>query len=83
MLRLPHFLDNRTTDGGEVSSLALISVRGRVNPRAIVRLEGLDQLKNPLTPKIEPATFWLVAWCLNQLCYCILRYEENFEILYK
>jgi hypothetical protein len=37
---------------------------------SIVRLEGLGQLKNPMTPsEIEPATFWLVAQCLNQLRY--------------
>jgi hypothetical protein len=31
-------------------------------PRSIVRLEGLGQLKNPMTsPRIEPATLWLVA----------------------
>jgi hypothetical protein len=61
MLRIPHCLDNRLTDGGKnvslthrlrstpqkhyVLLLVLISVGGRENSRAINKLEGLGKFK--------------------------------------
>jgi hypothetical protein len=60
MLKIPHFLDNRLTDGGKVVSLrtgrgllprniillllVLISIRGWVN-QGLVLLEGLGKMK--------------------------------------
>jgi hypothetical protein len=63
--------------------LVPVSVRGLVYPRAIVRLEGLGQLKNPVTSsRIKLTSFWLVTLCLNQLILCALffwKVEENHE----
>jgi hypothetical protein len=75
-VEVPTFSNTRLIDGGKVVSftrrrplrpgrpgrfLVLISVRGWVDPGAIVRLEGLGKLKNPHHPGLEPATFRLVV----------------------
>jgi hypothetical protein len=77
MLRFPHFLDNRLIDGGKVVSftrrptftpknipivfLVFISVSGWVDPRTIVRLEGLGQLKEKGLIGIRSLDLRLVA----------------------
>jgi hypothetical protein len=62
--------------------LVLISVKVWVDPRAIVRLEGLGKLKKKksTSSRLEPATFRLVAYCLNQLRY---RVSPGFLNYYK
>jgi len=58
--------------------LLIISVRGCVDPRVKVRPEGLWLWKIPMISSgIEPANFWLVSQCLNQLRYRVFPYVDG------
>jgi hypothetical protein len=86
--RFAHLLDSRRTDGGEVGSYTLqppftpkkipgTSVWGWVDPRAIVWLEGLCELKKAVTTGIWPAIIRHVALCFTKLflsCTLMIRW---------
>jgi hypothetical protein len=80
VLRVPGAWGSHIQDNGHMKVIRLSVLRTghlypsgyirgtQVDTRAVVRSEGLCQRKVLMTPQgIEPATFRLVAQCLNQL----------------
>jgi hypothetical protein len=63
--------------------LVLISIRGWVDPRAIVRSEGFMSMKNSMTSSgIEPATFWFVALYLYHCATTVPIWHRVSSFLY-
>jgi hypothetical protein len=61
--------------------LVLISVRGWVDPRTIVRPEGLCQWKNPTPSGIEPATFRHRVPHLYLCIFIYSRYTKDWMLI--
>jgi len=92
-VQVPRFLDNWHMKVVKLSALGtghlysqeilkvLISVKGSVDPRAIVWPEGISQRKITMTTLgIKPTTLWLVAQCLKQSVLRRHRWENDIKM---